>query len=95
MKKDTADLPQKLHVGDEFEGLISSVTEFGFYVELENTVEGLVHINSLPEGYYNYDGYFTLSDEYSGKSYSVGDRVTVICSRADVNSGNIDFDLKV
>lgn len=83
------------HVGDEFEGLISSVTEFGFYVELENTVEGLVHINSLPEGYYNYDGYFTLSDEYSGKSYSVGDRVTVICSRADVNSGNIDFDLKV
>lgn len=83
------------HVGDVFEGLISSVTEFGFYVELENTVEGLVHINSLPEGYYNYDGYFTLSDEYSGKSYSVGDRVTVICSRADVNSGNIDFDLKV
>lgn len=66
------------HVGDVFEGLISSVTEFGFYVELENTVEGLVHINSLPEGYYNYDGYFTLSDEYSGKSYSVGDRVTVI-----------------
>lgn len=83
------------HVGDEFEGLISSVTEFGFYVELENTVEGLVHVNSLPEGYYNYDGYFTLSDEYSGKSYSVGDRVTVICSRADVNSGKIDFDLKI
>lgn len=83
------------HVGDEFEGLISSVTEFGFYVELENTVEGLVHVNSLPEGYYNYDGYFTLSDEYSGKSYSIGDRVSVICSRADVNTGKIDFDIKI
>lgn len=83
------------HVGEEFEGLISSVTEFGFYVELDNTVEGLVHVNSLPEGYYNYDGYFTLSDEYSGKSYSIGDRISVICSRADVNTGNIDFDIKI
>lgn len=83
------------HVGDVFEGLISSVTEFGFYVELANTVEGLVHVNSLPEGYYNYDGYFTLSDEYSGKSYSIGDRVSVICSRADVNTGKIDFDIKI
>lgn len=37
------------HIGEIFKGLISSVTEYGFYVELENTVEGLVHVNSLPE----------------------------------------------
>ncbi|MGN0614153.1 MAG: ribonuclease R [Porcipelethomonas sp.] len=81
------------HVGDEFDGIISSVTEFGFYVQLENTVEGLVHINTLPEGYYNYDGYFAINDEYSDRSYCAGDRVRVICARADVNSGKIDFEL--
>lgn len=81
------------HIGDEFEGIISSVTEFGFYVELENTVEGLVHINTLPEGYYSYDGYFSISDEYSDKSFTAGDKVKVICSKADVNSGKIDFEL--
>lgn len=81
------------HIGDEFEGIISSVTEFGFYVELENTVEGLVHINTLPEGYYEFDGYFSIKDEYSSNSYSAGDRVKVICAKADVNSGKIDFEL--
>lgn len=81
------------HIGDEFEGIISSVTEFGFYVELENTIEGLVHINSLPEGFFSYDGYFAINDEYSDKSFCAGDKVKVICARADVNSGKIDFEL--
>jgi ribonuclease R len=81
------------HIGDEFEGFISSVTEFGFYVELSNTVEGLVHINSLPEGNYIYDGYFTIADEFSDVTYSVGDSVKVICSGANVSSGNIDFEI--
>ena len=81
------------HIGDEFDGLISSVTEFGFYVQLENTVEGLVHINTLPEGFYSFDGYFALNDEYSDKSFKAGDTVRVVCARADVNSGNIDFEL--
>lgn len=48
------------HIGEIFKGLISSVTEYGFYVELENTVEGLVHVNSLPEGNYIYDGFSVL-----------------------------------
>ncbi len=81
------------HIGDEFEGIISSVTEFGFYVELENTVEGLVHINTLPEGYYEYDGYFSIKDEYSDRSFCAGNKVKIICARADVNSGKIDFEL--
>jgi len=81
------------HIGDSFEGIISSVTEFGFYVELPNTVEGLVHVNTLSEGYYTYDGFFSLADEYSSRSFTVGDKVQVICSRADVNSGNVDFEI--
>ena len=42
------------HIGEEYEGTISSVTNFGFFVELENLVEGLVHVNSLKGDYYNY-----------------------------------------
>lgn len=81
------------HIGDEFEGIISSVTEFGFYVELENTIEGLVHINSLPEGFYSYDGYFAIKDEYSDRRFCAGDKIKIICAKADVNSGKIDFEL--
>lgn len=81
------------HIGDEFEGIISSVTDFGFYVELDNTIEGLVHINTLPEGYYEYDGYFSIKDEYSDKCFTAGNRVKIICAKADVNSGKIDFEL--
>ena len=81
------------HIGDEFEGIISSVTDFGFYVELDNTIEGLVHINTLPEGYYEYDGYFSIKDEYSDRCFMAGNRVKIICSKADVNSGKIDFEL--
>ncbi|MCD7890614.1 MAG: S1 RNA-binding domain-containing protein [Ruminococcus sp.] len=44
----------KPHLGEVFDGRISSVTEFGFYVTLPNTVEGLVHIRFLPEGEYDY-----------------------------------------
>ncbi len=81
------------HIGEEFTGYISSVTEFGFYVELPDTIEGLVHINTLPEGNYIYDGFFTIADEFSSAAFSVGDQVKVLCSRADVNSGNIDFEI--
>lgn len=81
------------HIGEVFEGLISSVTEFGFYVELPDTIEGLVHVNSLPEGNYIYDGYFSLADEYSSTTFTVGDRVRVMVAGANVNSGKIDFEI--
>ena len=81
------------HIGEIFKGLISSVTEYGFYVELENTVEGLVHVNSLPEGNYIYDGFFSLTEEFSNTVYSVGTKVSVLCAGADVNSGKIDFNI--
>lgn len=81
------------HLGEVFEGIISSVTEFGFYVELPDSIEGLVHVNSLPEGNYIYDGYFSLADEYSSTAFTVGDRVRVMAAGANVNSGKIDFEI--
>lgn len=81
------------HLGEEFTGVISSATEFGFYVELPNTVEGLVHADSLTDGIYEFDGVVSYRSLTSGKKYTVGDEVKVICAKADVSSGNIDFSL--
>lgn len=78
------------HIGEVFEGIISSVTEYGFYVELPNTAEGFVRIESLHCGSYEYDGRFTVYENGS-KLYSVGDKVKVLCAAADVSSGRIDF----
>lgn len=78
------------HLGEEFEGIITSVTEFGFYVELPNTVEGLVMTESLPDGPYEFDGRFSLTQN-GKKAYSIGDRVKVICAAANVPSGKVDF----
>lgn len=80
-----------LHLGEDFSGVICSAAEFGIYVELDNTVEGLVKIESL-DGLFAFDGDFSLTKD--GKPvYTVGQRVTVKCVRADVSSGNIDFEL--
>lgn len=81
----------KAHLGEEYEGIISSVTDFGFYVELDNTVEGLVHINTLEDDTYEYDGLVSLKGERSGRIFALGDKVKVQCTAANVNSGNIDF----
>lgn len=78
------------HIGEHFEGMISSVQEFGFFVELPNTVEGLVRLDTLKNGPYDYDGRFALTKE--GKSvYRVGDKVSVICAAANVSAGQVDF----
>lgn len=84
----------KSHVGEMFEGRISSVTEFGFYVTLPNTVEGLVHIRTLPEGEYDYSEPVSLTEKFSGVSYSLGDKINVICSAVNVSEGTIDFALE-
>ena len=81
----------KAHLGEEYEGIISSVTDFGFYVELDNTVEGLVHINTLEDDTYEYDGLVSLKGERSGRIFALGDKIKVQCTAANVNSGNIDF----
>ncbi len=78
------------HIGESFEGIVSSVQEFGFFVELDNTVEGLIRVDSLAHGPYDYDGHFTLTKD--GKpAYRVGDTVKVICVGANVSAGQVDF----
>ncbi|ABI67628.1 ribonuclease R [Syntrophomonas wolfei] len=81
-------------VGDEFSARISSVQAFGFFVALENTVEGLVHISSIADDYYLFsDRTYTLRGRHSGRKFAIGDQVRVQLVRVDVDEGKIDFEL--
>ena len=83
------------HVGDEFNGVISAVTSFGLFVELENIyIEGLVHITALPGDYYNFDAsHQRLTGERSGRSFQLGGRVRVQVARVDLDDKKIDLEL--
>ena len=81
------------HIGEVFEGVVSGVTDFGIYVMLPNTAEGLISIDDLPNDDYVFDGYFTLSALGSGTKYTYGMPLRVVCTRANIGSGNIDFAL--
>lgn len=79
-------------IGETFEGIISSVTDWGFYVELPNTVEGLVHVNSLMDDYYIYDSIrHSLTGERKKKRFAVGQKVKVRVSEADAGERTVDF----
>ncbi len=78
-------------IGDEFSATVSSATLFGFFAELDNSVEGLVSISSLGDSGFQYDGAVSLINS-TGRKIAVGDRVRVKCVKADVNSGRIDFE---
>ncbi|MGB0467191.1 MAG: ribonuclease R [Pontibacterium sp.] len=82
-------------VGEEFEGIISAVTGFGVFVELENVyVEGLIHISALPGDYYNFDAAKQrLIGERTRKKFGLGDRLTVQVARVDLDDRKIDFEL--
>lgn len=78
-------------VGQEFEAVVASVVKFGMFIELPNTIEGLIHITTLPE-FYNYnERTMTLQGEKSGKVFRVGQKVKVKLTRADKETGDIDF----
>ncbi len=81
----------KAHIGEEREGIIGSVTGFGFFVTLPDTCEGLVSVHSLGEGEYVYDGMMSLKNENTGEQWRVGDRVRVKIESAEVNSGKVDL----
>ena len=83
------------HVGDEFNGVISAVTSFGLFVELEDLyIEGLVHITALPGDYYNFDAsHQRLLGERSGRSFQLGGRVRVQVARVDLDDKKIDLEL--
>lgn len=81
------------HVGEEYKGIISGVTNFGFFVELENLVQGLVHISTL-DGYYNYvPEILSLVSEDNSKKYRIGDEVQVIVTAANKENSTIDFEV--
>lgn len=82
-------------VGDTFEGVISSVTGFGFFVELDNGVEGLVHMTTLKDDYYDYvENRYALVGNHHHRSYQLGDTVEVILVRASVEEKALDFVVK-
>lgn len=84
----------KEHEGEEFEGVISNVTSFGMFVELDNTIEGLVRYASMKSDYYVFDeDHYTVTGERSGFVYRIGDTVNVIVARADIIARQIDFAL--
>ena len=82
------------HIGEKYLGVISGVCEFGFFVELENTVEGLVRIDSLKGDYYIYNKELsTIFGKNTKKKYMYGDKVYVEVIRASKEDSQVDFEL--
>lgn len=82
------------HIGETYTGIISSVTNFGFFVELENLIEGLVHVNTLKGDYYNYvPELLALIGKSTKKTYRVGDTVTIKVINASKETAMIDFEI--
>ena len=80
------------HLGEEYEGIISGVTGWGFYVELPNTVEGLVHVNTLRDDYYTFDKEtYELRGDMTRKVYRLGQKVKVRVADADTFLKTVDF----
>ena len=81
-------------VGQEFDGIVSSVTGFGMFVELENTVEGLIRLANMADDYYIYDEMtYTIIGERTKKTYKIGDPVRIKVDRVNVDFREIDFEL--
>lgn len=81
-------------IGESFFGCVSSVTSFGMFVELDNTVEGLVSMTELSDDYYEYDeNMLSLTGVRHGRSFKIGDTVKIRVIRANNENGEIDFAL--
>ena len=84
------------HIGENFTGVISSVTAWGMYVELPNTIEGMVHVTSLVDDFYHYiEETYELVGEVTGKRYKLGQTVEVTLIGTDELMRTIDFELAV
>ncbi|WP_300350381.1 ribonuclease R [Clostridium sp.] len=97
-ERETNDLKKaeymKDRIGEIFDGIISSVTGFGAFVELSNTIEGLVHVTSFRDDYYIYDEEnLQLVGERNKKVYKLGEKVKVICSKVDLDSREVYFEI--
>ncbi|MFC6170033.1 ribonuclease R [Loigolactobacillus jiayinensis] len=97
-ERDTDDLKKSEymlpHVGEEFDAVVSSVTKFGLFIELPNTVEGLVHISTMGDDYYNFvESYMAMVGEHTKKTYRVGQPVKVTLTDIDMDQSQINFKL--
>lgn len=81
-------------VGEEFDGLISSIAKFGIFVELPNTIEGLVHITSLKQDYFHFlENQLALVGERTGLTFKIGQKVRIKVLKAEPETREIDFEL--
>lgn len=81
------------HIGEEFEGMISSVTSFGMFVELDNLIEGLVPLRDMPDFFHYDEVLMTLTGERTHVKYTIGERVLVKVVRASKEEKIIDFEI--
>jgi ribonuclease R len=81
-------------VGVEYDGIISSVTNFGMFVELPNTIEGLVHVSYMTDDYYRFDErHFAMIGERTGNVFRIGDEITVRVVKVNKEERSIDFEI--
>lgn len=81
-------------IGEEFEGIISSVVKFGLFIELPNTIEGLIHINELKQDYFHFiENHLALVGERTGLTFKIGQKVRVKVIKAAPEERAIDFEL--
>ncbi|GIN70864.1 ribonuclease R [Bacillus sp. J14TS2] len=81
-------------IGEEFDGMISSITNFGLFVELPNTIEGLVHVSYMTDDYYHYDErHLAMIGERTGTVFRIGDEITVRVINVNKDEHDIDFEI--
>lgn len=81
-------------IGEEFEGIVSSVTNFGMFIELQNTIEGLVHVTNMTDDYYRFDDrQMMMIGERGGKQFRIGDEVKVRVTSVKPEESAIDFEI--
>ncbi|WP_456277733.1 ribonuclease R [Bacillus sp. AK128] len=81
-------------IGEEYDGMISSVTNFGLFVELPNTIEGLVHVSYLTDDYYRYDeSSYAMIGERTGNIFRIGDEIKVRLINVNKDERSIDFEI--
>lgn len=81
------------HIGEEFEGMISSVTSFGMFIELDNLIEGLVPLRDMKDFFHYDEEHMTLTGERSHVKYTIGERVLIKVVRASKEEKTIDFEI--
>ena len=81
-------------IGEEYDGIISSVTNFGMFVELPNTIEGLVHVSYMTDDYYRFDErQLAMIGERTAKVFRIGDEISVRVSNVNKEERSVDFEI--